>query len=43
METQRIERTDYVPTEGALRRYDMTGGLLAVVMVLGPLLAGAFG
>lgn len=42
METHSIERTGYVPTEGELRRYDMMGGLLVVVMVLGPLLAGAF-
>lgn len=42
METHSIERTHSIPSESNLRSYDMMGGLLAVVMVLGPLLAGAF-
>lgn len=42
MQTTTLEHTGYVPSEGELRRYDLMGGLLVVVMVLGPLLAGAF-
>ncbi|MEJ1159350.1 hypothetical protein [Prosthecomicrobium sp. N25] len=36
-----LERPGYIPNESDLRRFDLIGGAVAVLMILGPLLAGA--